>query len=72
MQLPFEYLIQEVNLALEVLDLGTDTADQLPHLSFSVGEFDGSNSRLATGYFGQHFDVSASTTASPGNWTRIR
>lgn len=54
LQLPFEFMIPDVILAQELLDLGTYSAKSLLDLGFVQGELDGSNSRQARDYFSKH------------------
>lgn len=54
LKLPFEFMIPDVILAQELLDLGSYTAAMLLELGFVQGELDGSESRLARNYFATH------------------
>lgn len=54
LQLPFEFMIPDVILAQELLDLGAYTAKDLLDLGFVQGELDGGNSRQARDYFAQN------------------
>ena len=51
LKLPFEFMIPDVILAQELLDLGAYTAKGLLDLGFVQGELDGGNSRQARNYF---------------------
>lgn len=52
--LPFEFVIPDVMLAQELLDLGTYKTTGLVRLGFKVGSLDGSDTLQATSYFRQH------------------
>jgi len=54
LQLPFEFMIPDVILAQELLDLGAYTAKGLLDLGFVQGELDGGNSRQAREYFAKN------------------
>jgi hypothetical protein len=51
LKLPFEFMIPDVILAQELLDLGTYTAKRLIELGFIQGELEGDDSRRARDYF---------------------
>lgn len=52
--LPFEFMIPDVMLATELLDLGRYTGDGLVSLGFKRGGLDGAEVTTAMGYFRQH------------------
>ena len=52
--LPFEFMIPDVMLAQELLDLGRYKPDQLVQLGFKIGRLDGAESARAITYFRQH------------------
>lgn len=54
LQLPFEFMIPDVILAQELLDLGAYTAKGLLDLGFVQGELDGGDSRQARDYFARN------------------
>jgi hypothetical protein len=54
LQLPFEFMIPDVILAEELLDLGAYTAKGLLALGFVQGELDGGDSRQARDYFAKN------------------
>jgi len=52
--LPFEFVIPDVMIAGELLDLGSYTAADLVRLGFREGRLGGRDTRLATDYFRRH------------------
>ena len=54
LNLPFDFMIPDVILAQELLDLGSYTAQGLIDLGFVPGELDGGDSRLALDYFSKN------------------
>lgn len=52
--LPFEFMIPDMMLARELLDLGRYKPDQLVRLGFKVGRLDGTESARAIAYFRRH------------------
>ena len=52
--LPFEFMIPDVMLARELLDLGRYKPDQLVRLGFKIGRLDGTESARAIDYFRRH------------------
>lgn len=52
--LPFEFMIPDVMLATELLDLGRYKAKDLAKLGFQIGALDGAETVNAVGYFRQH------------------
>lgn len=52
--LPFEFVIPDVMIAGELLDLGSYTAADLVRLGFKEGRLDGSATRQASDYFRQY------------------
>ncbi len=52
--LPFEFMIPDVMLATELLDLGSYHPSELVGLGFRKGQLDGTGTRQASIYFRQH------------------
>jgi hypothetical protein len=52
--LPFEFMLPDVMLAKELLDLGRYKPGELTSLGFRIGELDGAEAGRAIGYFRQH------------------
>ena len=52
--LPFEFVIPDVMIAGELLDLGRYTAADLVRLGFGAGTLEGADAQFAIAYFRQH------------------